>query len=127
MESVLGAATVAEFGKPPKRGDREPGLSQRDFGRLSAFVHEHCGIKLPPSKKTMLEARLRKRLRALEMKSYDDYCDYLFGPDGRKEEVVRMIDLVTTNKTDFFREPVHFDFLLRTCLPEFCDSRRAGA
>ncbi len=127
MDTCTGDATIERAPKPPAQGDRDAGLSQRDFGRLSAFVHEHCGIKLPPSKKTMLEARLRRRLRALEMTSYDDYCDYLFGPDGQEKEVVRMIDLVTTNKTDFFREPAHFDFLARTCLPELCDAGRGGA
>ena len=127
MDACTGVATIERAPKPSARGDREAGLSQRDFGRLSAFVHEHCGIKLPPSKKTMLEARLRRRLRALDLKSYDDYCDYLFGPDGQDEEVVRMIDLVTTNKTDFFREPAHFDFLVRNCLPELCDAGRGGS
>ncbi len=127
MDTCTGAATKEEARKRPGRSEHEAGLSQRDFCRLSAFVHERFGIKLPPSKKTMLEARLRRRLRALEMKSYDDYCDYLFGPAGQEEEVVRMIDLVTTNKTDFFREPAHFDFLQRSCLPELCDAGRGGA
>ncbi len=129
MELCTGAATVERVAanrNHASRGDREAGLSQKDFTRLSAFVHEHCGIKLPPSKKTMLEARLRRRLRALDFRSYDDYCEYLFGPEGQKEEIVRMIDLVTTNKTDFFREPAHFEFLVRSCLPELCDGGRGG-
>src|SRR5512143_2120237 len=124
MESCTGIATIERDENPARRRDRDVGLSRKDFGRLSAFVYELCWIKLPPGKKTMVEARLRKRLHALEMNSYDDYCDYLFGPEGRRGEVVRMIDLVTTNKTDFFREPVHFDYLLGTCLPEFCDAAR---
>ncbi len=126
MDICTGTAIVEETRKRSTRNDHEAGLSQRDFGRLSAFVHEHCGIKLPPSKKTMLEARLRRRLRALEMTSYDEYCDYLFGRGGQDGEVARMIDLVTTNKTDFFREPAHFDFLVRTCLPELCEAGRGG-
>ena len=127
METYTGAATIERRRKPSSGSDCDAGLSQRDFARLSAFVQEHCGIRLPPSKKTMLEARLRRRLRALEMTSYRDYCDYLFGPDGEDDEVVRMIDLVTTNKTDFFREPAHFDFLVRSCLPDLCDAGRGGA
>jgi chemotaxis protein methyltransferase CheR len=74
---------------------------------------------MPPAKKTMLVARLQKRLRSLDMKSFGDYIDYLFAPDGIKDELVRMIDLITTNKTDFFREPDHFDFLLQRVLPEW--------
>jgi chemotaxis protein methyltransferase CheR len=57
-------------------------------------------------------------LKALELHSYGQYCDYLFGRQGRKEEIVHFIDVVTTNKTDFFREPRHFDFLVDRALPE---------
>ena len=127
MNPASQAPSVRKTGKPPGATDDDAALSQEDFLRVSAFVRDRCGIKLPPSKKTMVEARLRKRLRALGMPSYEEYCDYLFGPDGQKEEVVRMIDLITTNKTDFFREPAHFDFLVRVCLPEFCDAGRGGA
>jgi chemotaxis protein methyltransferase CheR len=74
---------------------------------------------MPPAKKSMLVARLQKRLRSLDMKSFGDYIDYLFAPDGIKDELARMIDLITTNKTDFFREADHFDYLLQRVLPEW--------
>lgn len=93
-------------------------LSEKDFRRLSEFIHNECGIKMPESKKVLLEARLRKRLRILGMHSYSEYCDYLFSPDGARNELIQMIDVVTTNKTDFFREAGHFDYLVRTALPE---------
>ncbi|MBI5493222.1 MAG: protein-glutamate O-methyltransferase [Deltaproteobacteria bacterium] len=82
------------------------------------------GIKMPDVKKSLLESRLRKRLRALNIDSFKDYCDYLFSPWGMKNELVHAIDMVTTNKTDFFREPYHFDFLSRAALP---DLARKGA
>jgi chemotaxis protein methyltransferase CheR len=66
----------------------------------------------------MLEVRIKRRLKALELSSYGQYCDYLFGHQGLKEELVSLIDVVTTNKTDFFREPKHFNFLVETALPE---------
>ena len=74
----------------------------------------------PPGhgKKTMLEVRIKRRLKALDLNSYGEYCDYLFGHQGLKEELVHLIDVVTTNKTDFFREPRHFDFLVEKALPE---------
>jgi chemotaxis protein methyltransferase CheR len=98
-----------------------------DFERLSRFIYSHCGIKMPPEKKTMLEARLQKRLRALSVQTFRDYCDKLFKtPDG-SGELVHMIDSVTTNKTDFFREPVHFDILSDTILSEFIEDRGAFA
>jgi chemotaxis protein methyltransferase CheR len=65
----------------------------------------------------MLEIRLRRRLRNLQLSSCSEYCKYLFSPAHRQQEIVHLIDAVTTNKTDFFREPEHFDFLLSNALP----------
>lgn len=96
----------------------EETLSGRDFSRLSAFIYEEAGIRLGPEKRTMLEARLRRRLRSLSLDSYRGYCDYLFTPEGRREEIIAFLDVVTTNKTDFFREPGHFMFLAEQALPE---------
>jgi chemotaxis protein methyltransferase CheR len=106
--------------------ERPAGLSHGDFSRLSRFIHETCGIKLSAGKKTMLETRLLKRLRSLGMRSFADYCAYLFGSEEGKQEAVRMIDLVTTNKTDFFREPDHFDYLIREVLPAWVRQRKDG-
>ena len=53
----------------------------------------------------MLEIRLKRRLRSLDMSSFAEYCDHVFRPDGQDNELVHLIDVVTTNKTDFFREP----------------------
>ena len=84
-------------------------ISDNDFSRFASLIYEQCGIKMPPQKRSMLEARLRKRLRVLGLDSYEAYREYLFSKDGMHEELVSMIDVVTTNKTDFFREPRHFD------------------
>ncbi len=94
-------------------------LSLPEFNRLSALVYEQCGIKLPPAKKILLESRLNKRLRALNMTSFSDYISYLTSTEGMSNELILMIDEVTTNKTDFFREPHHFEFLREYILPEF--------
>ena len=88
------------------------------FQRLSVFIKAQCGIELPPSKKMMLEGRIRKRLRSLEMNSFENYCHYLFSTEGVESELARMLDVVTTNKTDFFREPGHFDYLIKSALPD---------
>ena len=98
---------------------QEDRLSTRDFNRFSGLVYEIAGIRLTPEKKTMLEARIRRRLRALACASYSAYCDRLIRLEPSDEEMVRFIDVVTTNKTDFFREPGHFDFLAGTCLGEW--------
>lgn len=101
-------------------------LSEREFTRLSEYIESELGIKMPEGKKTLLESRLQKRLRALGYRSFKDYCDFLFSPKGADVELVNMIDVVTTNKTDFFREPDHFEFLFQTALPELVKNFGAG-
>lgn len=101
-------------------------LSQRDFDKLAAFIHDYSGIKMPLTKKTMVEGRLRRRMRVVGAGSLNDYCRYLFDKGGLEEETIGLIDAVTTNKTDFFREPEHFQFLTEQGLPELLAKRRAG-
>ncbi len=98
-------------------------MSDRAFAHLAAFVEAKCGIKMNPRKRTMLESRLRKRLRTLNMNSFDEYCDYLFSPQGIENERTFMINAVTTNTTHFFRELNHFDYLLQTAVPEWLKTR----
>jgi len=93
------------------------GLSARNFSRLAKFIQDYSGIKMPISKQTMLEGRLRRRMVALGFDDINDYCGYLFEEQGLDDEAVNLIDSVTTNKTDFFREPEHFTFLETTGLP----------
>lgn len=86
-------------------------LSKRNFEALSKFIYSYSGIKMPLNKITMLEGRLRRRLRVTGIPTFDDYCDYLFNQGGIEREAIYLIDVVTTNKTDFFREPKHFDYM----------------
>lgn len=99
-------------------------LAIRDFDRLSPLIHRLVGIKMPPNKRTMVEGRLRRRLAATGAETFSDYCDALFenGDDG--PEVVHFIDAITTNKTDFFREPEHFRLLTQTILPALPKTQR---
>lgn len=101
-------------------------MTDREFARFSEFIYDTCGIKMPPVKKTMLEARLQKRLRKLGISSFKDYSEYLFSCTGAETELVHLIDVVTTNKTDFFREPAHFDYLVSQALPELMERTGAG-
>ncbi|MBM7045974.1 MULTISPECIES: CheR family methyltransferase [Rhizobium] len=94
------------------------GLSRRNFDQLARYIYDYSGIKMPPAKRTMLEGRLRRRLRATGIIDLDDYCDYLFKRGGIDREAIHLIDAVTTNKTDFFREPKHFEHLENSALPE---------
>ncbi len=92
-------------------------LTKQDFQQLSSFIYNNLGIKMPAGKSTMLTGRLTKRLRALELSSFREYCDFLFSPEGQQEEMVHLINVITTNKTDFFREPSHFTYLTQKALP----------
>jgi chemotaxis protein methyltransferase CheR len=92
-------------------------MTDEDFGKLGSFVYEELGIKMPYPKKIMLQSRLQKRLVDLKMTSFKDYLEFVFSKEGQQDEIIKMIDLITTNKTDFFRESSHFDYLTETVLP----------
>ena len=123
MGALSGKKSHADFGleqlkeNPMAFSIETKRLSDRDFQRLSEFVKEKTGISMSDVKKTMLQARLQKRLRALDMKDFSEYCEYLFSSRGMELEIDQFINVVTTNKTDFFREPHHFDFLVRNAIP----------
>jgi len=104
--------------------DLDDHLSTVDFTRIANLISSEVGIKLPPAKRLMVEGRLRKRIRALNLTSFDDYCDYLFRRDGLGQERTYLINAVTTNKTDFFREPEHFALLEQRLVPELIALRR---
>jgi chemotaxis protein methyltransferase CheR len=93
-------------------------LSKRNFEALSRYIYDYSGIKMPITKITMLEGRLRRRLRATGIGTLDAYCEYLFKQNGLATESTYLIDAVTTNKTDFFREPKHFEYVEQVVLPE---------
>lgn len=117
--------SIQQNNRAASQAFHSPTMSNREFKRFSEFIYARCGIKMPPAKKTMLTARLLKRLRDLGLTSYGEYYDYVSSPDGRSKELVKMIDVVTTNKTEFFREAEHFDFLAKSALPALAASRQA--
>jgi chemotaxis protein methyltransferase CheR len=82
------------------------------------LIHEECGINLSSEKRTMLEIRMKRRLDRLHIPSYAEYANYVSGAEGREKELLHLIDAVTTNKTDFFREAGHFDYLVSKALPD---------
>lgn len=82
---------------------------------LRALVTQHVGIRLPPEKSVLLESRLVSRLRALGLTSLEAYRDAVLG--DHPEELTALVDVVTTNTTEFFREAAHFDHLRDVVLP----------
>jgi chemotaxis protein methyltransferase CheR len=100
-------------------------LSFVDFDRLRSLILAECGISMTTDKKIMLEIRLRRRLISLQVSSYAEYCELVFSGTNGRQELVHMIDCVTTNKTDFFRQPDHFEYLATKALPDL-DARKGA-
>lgn len=92
-------------------------ISSDEFQRFRKLIYEESGISLSEQKRSLLVSRLSKRLRELGVATFAEYYDRLM-EDANREEFTRMLDLISTNKTDFFREPGHFDFLRERILPE---------
>ncbi|MEH3118344.1 MAG: chemotaxis protein CheR [Methylorubrum populi] len=86
-------------------------LSERHYRSIVELIEGRVGIQLPAAKRTMVEGRLRRRLRALSLDGLGAYGRYVFDEGNLEAEFVHLVDCVTTNKTDFFREPAHFEFL----------------
>lgn len=100
-----------------------PKLCDGDFLRLKDFIERNTGIKINENKKILVETRLLKRLRSLGFKSFREYCDYVFAGNDI-EEIINLIDHITTNKTEFFREIQHFEFLKKEILPVLFSEKR---
>ncbi|UFZ07165.1 methyltransferase domain-containing protein [Bradyrhizobium ontarionense] len=93
-------------------------LTDRHFKSVATLIESQIGIKLPPAKRVMIEGRLQKRVRALKQSSVNEYVERLFEDGQLESELVDLIDCVTTNKTDFFREPSHFEFVRHVAVNE---------
>jgi chemotaxis protein methyltransferase CheR len=98
-------------------------LTNRHFTAIAEVIESRVGIKLTQAKRTMVEGRLRKRVRALGLGDLGAYGRHLFEGKGLDAELVHLIDCVTTNKTDFFREPSHFDFLRKVAVPQLTQGK----
>jgi len=91
-------------------------LTDASFDCIARIAHEQAGLVLPHAKKNMVKSRVVRRLRALKMQSFGDYVDLVRGIDG-KDELRNLINALTTNVSQFFRENHHFDLLRQTVLP----------
>lgn len=94
---------------------REFELGDDEFRFLAGFMSRETGIVLSDHKRQMVCGRLVKRLRALHLRSFGEYVELLQGP-GASAEVENLVNAITTNITNFFRESHHFDFLKNAVL-----------
>ncbi len=100
-------------------------LTADDFRQIAAILHDHAGIQLSETKAALVYARLAKRLRALGLHNFRDYCSFVVKSDGLDERQ-RMVAALTTNVTKFYREAHHFEHLKRTSLPGLLERARRG-
>ena len=94
-------------------------ITDDEFNRLREFIHQSTGISLSEHKRALVCSRLAKRLRHYRLNTYSEYYKLLREDDPAGEELLEMINAITTNKTDFFREPHHFRFLTEQFFPAF--------
>lgn len=97
--------------------DREFKFEKSDFEFVAAVLYERSGIVLHAGKESMVYGRLSRRLRALQMNSFKEYCSFLKTPAG-DDEFYLFLNALTTNLTKFFRESHHFDHLRDVFFPE---------
>lgn len=106
-------------------GPTQAVLQRRAFDAIAALAHREYGLKIMPEKMMMVQSRLRHRLRALNLADFDAYSQ-LVGSHQGSEERRFMISALTTNVSNFFREPHHFDVLANALLPSLHHRLQAG-
>lgn len=112
--SIAKQGGLAENGNP-----QVPALKEKELMYFCEMIEDLAGISLKASKRELVKTRLRTRLLDMGFNSYGDYREYLSSLPKQHEEWQLFINLLTTNKTDFFREPKHFEYLVKKFLPEW--------
>lgn len=115
--------SVTQAKAPPVSGG-EFAFTWSDFRKIAALVHAEAGIVLTESKANLIYSRLAKRLRAIGLKSFRDYCELITQESGADERQ-KLIAAMTTNVTRFFREPHHFELLRERVVPDLIAAAKA--
>ena len=105
--------------------EQEFALHDGDFRKIASLVMQKTGIVVSDRKRAFISGRLGRRLRALGLSSFSEYCRLLESSDGEPERHM-LVNAITTNHTAFFREPHHFEFLVKHALPEIVDGPDNG-
>src|ERR1700722_12435451 len=99
-----------------KQAYTTPHLSQVDFNYICRVAYQYCGLDIRPGKEGLVQSRLTKLMRQLEIHSFKEYCCYL-EKDSEGQALSALVDCLTTNHTSFFREEQHFRFLTGMIMP----------
>lgn len=120
-------STLSQIAASTATGSFSVELGEYEFNKFRALIREQTGISIGPEKRELMRTRLRRRLQALALPDYRSYYEYVSDTKTHCGELIELINCVTTNKTDFYREAHHFDFLRNTAFPEFVQrSKRTG-
>ena len=101
-------------------------LSRKDHKLVADYIERIAGIQLPESKMSLIEGRLRKRQRKTGHKSLHEYINVILSSPEGEPERLNLLDALTTNKTDFYREPDHFDTLRKHILETLVPLHQQG-
>jgi chemotaxis protein methyltransferase CheR len=102
-------------------------MGLREFKLFRSLVHERTGIWLRDGKQIMLASRLSRRLRYHGLPDFAAYYDFVQKAMDNGEEIRELINCITTNKTSFFRERHHFEYLANTVVPQIQSAAHRGA
>lgn len=98
-------------------------LTDEEFFIFSNYIEKNLGIQMPIDKKILLQSRLQTRLRVLNIPSFKEYIEYVFKTKEGVDEIVHFTDVITTNKTSFFRENAHFIHLSNVVIPQILETK----
>jgi chemotaxis protein methyltransferase CheR len=102
-------------------------ISDEEFLQLRDFIYQQCGIFIAENRKYLIENRLSNRIKELNLKSYNDYYNFLRFDGSRRTELNKLFEVVTTNETSFFRNPPQLEVFQKSVLPDILDQcRKAG-
>ncbi len=99
-------------------------LENKDFKLFQTYIYDKAGIRIQDHKRPLIENRLRKRLRELNLATYADYYAFLTSAQGEKTELSNFLDAITTNETYFFRHTPLWDYLMKEWLPKAAEAKR---
>lgn len=99
-------------------------INDKEFSLFQQLIYDASGIFLTPVKKELLKSRLMKRLRQKSLTSFKEYYNYVTQRDTTGEELVNLLDCISTNLTEFFREAAHFHFLSEKAIPALLEKKR---
>lgn len=103
---------------------KELKVSDAEFAQLRDFIYQQCGIYVADNRKYLLENRLANRLKHLNLKNFAEYYYYLQYDAGRKEELNRLFEVITTNETSFYRNPPQLQVFQEQILSDVLQSLR---